>query len=633
MKKNLTIIVLFLLFFSFSCEFTPSEIPETFVEQPDGNAPFLHIEVQPDMDTLKLASDVRTEFRLTSQEADIHWVKITLDDNNVYYSDYNSGALPSAYVSIANYSEGLHYFTIQAFTASNSGSIADKMGAEGYLYEVQWPVIIHHGVDTRIDIKNVEYMNGPVAVSWEKYDYYDFKNYILSKWSSTQVEGVQYTISNPRVTTVLDTSFLEGEYVSYSVGLNGGYSPGISFDVPIKTPDVSLNEEEEMVVRWNRTQNPRNLGYYHVALKVPNTYTYQEIIKEDAEDTVGIYNISPGFGDNYEFQVRYVPKGFDQPYVIYNSSGGKALFSYGNKMQSFENAMKIGNTENILLYNDGSFYKYNIVTHTILDSVRVTELTNPGFIRISPGGAFFSYFTNTDFVMRRTTDWGLVSQFTTPILDYGTARFWSVSISDNYHLAVIQHSNILSITDIRTGNELFRKAGTQGEYFSDAVINSEGDKILYNTHVYDDGANYLHLVNFDGTKFTQLGETTAANPGANYGIVQYAILEDKVLILKNVSSYDYRWEERSAGDMSLINSFGLPDSFVPVAIDFQKKQLITRYGLHGGFDESYSLFYDFENNTSHKITPIIKGQKFVLSNEVLANGSGRYLPLNDLIQE
>ncbi|MCG6191082.1 hypothetical protein [Maribellus maritimus] len=633
MKEILAPVVILLLFFSVSCEFTPSEIQETFVEQPDEHAPVLYIEVQPDMDTLKLASDVWTQFRLTSQEAEIYWVKIDFDDSNVYYSDYNSGALPSVHVSIGNYSEGLHYFTIQAFTASNSGSIADKVEAEGYLYEVQWPVIIHHGVDTRIDIKKVEYMDGPVAVSWEKYDYYNFQNYVLSKWSSTQVDGVKYTISNPRVTTVLDTTFLEGEYVSYSVSLNGGYSPGVSFDVPIKTPDILLNEEEKMVVRWNRTQNPKNLGYYHVALKVPNTYSYQEIIKEDAEDTVAAYDISPGFGDNYEFQVRYVPKGFDQPYVIYNSSGGEALFSLGNQMLGFENAMKIGDTENILLYNDGLFYKYNMVTHTILDSVRVTGLTNPGFIRISPDGDFFSYFTNTDFVMRKTSDWGLVSQFTTPIMDYGTARFWSASISDNYHLAVIQHSNILSVTDIRTGTELFRKEGTQGEYFSDAVINSEGDKILYKTYVYDDGTNYLRLVNFDGNKLTELGETTAANPGANYEIIQYAILEDKVLILKCISTYRYSWEERSASDFSLISSFDIPDRFLPVAIDFNKQQLVMRYRFRTTYDEASALYYDFEKSITHKIIPIIEGQKFVLSNEVLANGSGRYLPLNDLIQE
>jgi hypothetical protein len=634
MKVILTILIIFLLIFSFSCEFKPSDIPETYVEQPDENAPVLYIEVQPGMDTLKLATDVWTEFKFTSPETEVKWVTITFDDNVVYDSEYSMQNRPRFYIALGSYTEGLHYFTIQAFASSNTGSIADMAGAEGYLYEVQWPVIIHQNIERRLHVKSVEYKKGGTQVTWEKYDYSDFEYYRLIKTSSTSANEAEYHITNPQITTLFDTTYLEGEYSDYQVSLNGEYGHSYSFQKPVQTPEIILNEEKNrMMVRWNRTQNPKRLGYYHVALKVPDTYFYQEVMNEDAEDTVAVYNISPGFGDNYEFQVRYVPAGFDQPYVIYNSSGGKAIFSLGNQMLSFENAMKIGDTGDILLYNDGLFYKYNIVSHTVLDSFRVEDLANPVFIRVSPSGQFFSYFTNTDFVMRKTSDWGLVGQFTTPLTNYGTVLFWNVSISDNYRLLVTQHLNVLSITDVRTGDELFRKTGAQGENFADAVINSEGDKILYNTYVYDDEKNYLHLVDFDGAKFTELGETTAASPGANYGIVQYAILEDKVLILKSISGYDYRWEERSVSDFSLINGFDLPHSFVPVAIDFPKKQLITRYGLNGGFDESYSLFYDFENNTSHKITPIIKGQRFVLSNDVLANGSGRYLSLSDLIQE
>ncbi len=622
--SKILILLLFAIFVS--CEFRPSEIPETFVEQPDENAPVLYIVVQPDMDTLKLATDIWTEFKFFSSETEVSWVKISFDDNTIYDFEYNLQNKPRIYLSLGNYTEGLHYITIQAFTSSNTGSIADRVGAEGYLYEVQWPVVIHKNVDRWLQIKSVRYEKGGAFVSWQKYDYADFDSYRLVKTSSTLANQALYYIENPLQTALFDTTYLEGEYSDYQVSLNGEYGHSYTFSKPIEAPVIALTNENRMVVTWNRTQNPSRLGYYHVALKSPNTSSYQEIISDDAEDTIAVYNVSPGFGNNYEFQVRFVPKGYAQSYVNYDSSGGKAIFSLGNQMPGFGNAMKIGNSENILMYNGGRFYKYNIINQNAIDSFRVSDLTNPVNIRVSPNGQFFSYFTNTDFVMRKTSDWGLVNQF--PVSD-----FWKVSISDNYHLVAIQHLNVLTVTDVRSGKEIFRKAGNQMQYFKDAVVNSVGDKILYNLYDYEDRKCHLHLVDFDGNKFTEIGETTAAEPGANYDIIQYAFLDNRILLLKNIGSYDYRWEERDVIDFSLLNSFNLPQSFVPVAIDFDKEQIVVRYGLHGSFDNSYSLFYDLKNNTSDKIIPINSGPKFVLSNQVLANGSGRYLPVNALKQK
>lgn len=632
-KAGEAVFILFFVFFTLSCEFQPSEIPLTVVNPPDGNAPVLYINVQPDMDTLKLAADTWTEFKFSSPETSVQHVKITFDDNVVYDSEYNPDYRPRFYIALGNYNGGLHSFVLQAFTSTNTGSIADKVGAESYMFQVEWPVIINRNVDRWLSIQSAEYKKGGTLVKWDKYDYADFEFYRMVKTSSTLVNQTSYTISNPLTTTFLDTTYLEGEYSDYMVGLNGGYGNSFSFFKPIQTPEVTLDEKNNFVVKWNMTQNPQKLSFYHVALKIPDTYSYQEIKKEDARDTVGVYGISPAFGNNYEFQVRYVPKGFNQPYLNYNSAGGFVHFSLGNSMKPFQNAFNLGNSEMVLLYSSGWFYKFDMTNRMLVDSIRINEITSPDFIRVSPGGQFFSYFTNSDFVMRRTSDWKIVSQFTTPLMNNGNEGFWSAAISDNYQLVVIEHWNVLTITDLRTGKEIFRKVGTPAENLVEAVINSEGTKILYNMHSYENNTNYIRLVNFDGEKLTELGETTAMTPGANYNLTQYAIQDDRVLLLKNVSAYNYRWEERDLNDFSLIYGFNLPNSFVPVAIDFQHKQVVSRYGLYGGFDNSYSMFYDFQLDISNKITPIVKGQKFVLSENILANGSGRYLPVNDLIQK
>ncbi len=628
--------VIVLLTFSFSCKFQPSEIPETIINPPDENAPIIYIEVQPDMDTLKLASDVWTDFKVTSPKSEIKWVKISFDDLVLYDFEYIPEARPKFYISVGSHSNGLHHFYIQVFTSSNSGSIADRIGAEGYVYEVVWPVIIKYTFDRSIKIKNIEYLNGPVKIEYTKYDYYDFQFYKISRISDIQKNEIQYIVSEPLITNAIDSTYLEGEYAAYKVSLNDEFNwQWTVFDVPVPTPEITFESENNLKVKWRKTKNRKQLGYYHVAMKVPDTNFYQEIINENADDTVAVYNASPMFGDYYEFQIRYVPKNFSEPYINYNSSGGKAMYSLGNKMKAFENAIQLGNSAKVLLYNDNMFYKYDMANNAVIDSFKVNSVVLPEHIKVSPKGEFFGYFVNpslasSDFVMRKTSDWSVVNQFYVPIVNGNAAGFWSISISDNYHLVVVQHGNVLTVTDIKLGKEIYRKVGKNGEQFLEAVVNSEGNRILYNKNIYEKYKNYLTMVDFDGLKFTQLGETETAIEGAVYPVVKYGFAGDEVLLLKAVSTYDYIWEERSADDFALLKEQDLVQDFVPVAIDFNKKQLVVRYGRSGSINNAYSWYYDIENGTSDKITPIVRGQKFMLINELLANGSGRYLPINAL---
>jgi hypothetical protein len=210
---------LILLLFMVSCEFQPSGIPLTHVEKPSNNAPTLLIEVTPDMDTLKLAGDVWTEYKIHSAEAEIRWIKISFDDTEVYSGDYNSSYLPRVPVVAGNYTEGLHFITIQTFTSSNTESIADKSGAEGFLYEAVWPVIIAHNVSPVLNIKSLVYTNPGVEVVWDKYDYYGFQSYQFSKGTVIDGNKVEKQFTNSKQTNYTDYSYIEGEYAWYSVSL------------------------------------------------------------------------------------------------------------------------------------------------------------------------------------------------------------------------------------------------------------------------------------------------------------------------------------------------------------------------------------------------------------------------------
>ena len=276
---------LILLLFAVACEFQPSDILLTQVEKPSDNAPTLLIEVIPDMDTLKLASDVWTEYKIHTAEAEIRWVRILFDDTEVYNGNYDTSYLPRVPVVTGNYTEGMHYITIQTFTSGNSGSIADKTGAEGFLYEAVWPVIIAHNVSPVINIRSLKFKNPGVEVVWDKYDYYGFQSYQFSKGTVIEGNKVEKQFTNSKQTRYTDYSYIEGEYAWYSVSLYGWYSDSKEYVKPIEAPVTEQLPGQKLKVNWRKTTNPGLLGNYHVKLSAPTGARSEEVVIPGSKGT------------------------------------------------------------------------------------------------------------------------------------------------------------------------------------------------------------------------------------------------------------------------------------------------------------------------------------------------------------
>lgn len=620
--------LIFPIFF-FSCEFQPSEIPETFVEEPSDDAPTLVVEVNPDMDTLKLATDVWTEFKLISPQTKVQWVKIYFDENVVYDFEYNSQSLPRFFIALGNYSIGMHEFTVQAFTSSNSGSIADKVGAEGYLYQVVWPVYINYNVQPLVNVLDVQYKNGAAEVKWEKYDYYGFEYYQLNKFSVTEGNSMTQKIIKPGHNYFFDRTYIEGEFASYSVALNGLYFSNYYFDYPIATPSIENLGNNSIRISWNKTENPDMLGYYYVTKKAPEGDTDEKLKIESPDITSADFGAT-GFGAAYEIQVRYVPKTFTGPYLNYNSSGGVNNYSLGYKMPAFSRGFKIGNSDLVLLYNSGNFYKYNTVNGIATDSLSVGDLADSQDITISESGDFFGYFLNDEFVLRETSTWNQVNHFKIPSYFNNSFAGRSMTISDNYQLAVVDIWDALIVYDCTTGNEVYRKVSENNESFFGAVFNKEGTKMMLLVYSNSGFDKKIRLADFDGKKLQYLGETETDNYDYK---TRLAFDGDEIVILKNTSSYNYTAELRSTGDFSLLKELKFPDRFVPVALDVTSKQAILKYGYSGGYKYSYAV--DINSGLLQKIVPIVGDVRFVMSgfvlnNGIVLNGTGRYLPVNDL---
>lgn len=621
-----TISLLIVILFAFSCEFKPSEIPETFVNPPDDDAPLIFVQVKPEMDTLKLATDVWTEFELTTQETKVHHVKISFDDAVIYDSEYNEDWKPKVYLAIGNYTEGMHKISIQAFTSSNTGSIADKAGSEGYLYLVEWPVVIAHNVSPVLNIKSLKFKNPGVEVVWDKYDYYGFQSYQFAKGSVIDGNKVEKQFTNSKETSFTDYSYIEGEYAWYSVSLFGWYSESKEFFKPIETPLTESLPGQKLKVTWRKTSNPGQLAYYHVNLSAPPGARSGEITISNPADTSVVLN-TPGFGSIYEIQVRYVPKTYTGPYINYNSAGGTTNWSRGYVMPSFSKGLNLNETGDVLLYGQGKFMRYNVETGVVTDSLKV-NIVDPDNIRVSETGRFFSYFKDDEFVLVETETLNVVNHLKLPFYYLNTLMARSLSISDNYLITVVDHFSVLSVYDCRTGKEVFRRVGSNINSIMSAEINSDGSKIAYMEVVNYGEGKVLRLANYSPAGLTDLGEMKTADYDYRTWI---SFAGDEIIILNNTFAYNYTAEIRNTSDFSIKTQMKFPERFVPLAFDAKNKQAVLKYGYSGGYD--YGFLVDLKNSGEEKTISYLGDyhSQYLISKGIVMCNYGRFLSTNDLI--
>jgi len=75
----------------YSCEFSPSEIPLTELEQPsEDNIPAIWVELTPEMDTLRLSAPTWITYGVETDEHQVYAIKIYLDNAEIGDASYLS---------------------------------------------------------------------------------------------------------------------------------------------------------------------------------------------------------------------------------------------------------------------------------------------------------------------------------------------------------------------------------------------------------------------------------------------------------------------------------------------------------------------------------------------------------------
>jgi len=596
----------------YSCEFEPFRIPENNIATPPETGPPIIIELTPETDTLKLAGPAIIRYYVKADPLKIYRVLFLVDDITVLQQEYNPTLPLEITLETRDYAEGLHVLSIVFFASTNSGSIADKIGAEGYAYTLNWPMVIDRTPVHNLAFISFDPVQNGVRVVWEKFNHAAFVNYTLSKFSDTYIRNVVLTvITDMNQNSFLDTTYLEGEKAMYSIGLNQPYGTYMQYSEYPKPPAIEQTGPSSVNVTWERTRNPGMLDYYSLYLEneYPVNHEKYEIHSPDT-NSKRIDDIS--FGKINRFILKYVPRENDEYFNIDWINYSASEFMLGDSMPSHDVSRSVPGTDLLMLVKGSSIFRYDVETG-LSTPVLQTPFDIPWSVNVAPSGNFFGYSSHGEFIVHNTTTLDTLFRLTSP--EFPDNLLFIYTLSENNRLLASYYDGRLIAFDLETGAKIAEKQFLSGTLY--AKLSPDGNFVMVRDYELPTTQLFYQIVDSVFVEIASLEEPE--NALGRY----FTFSPDNKLYL----FYRGRVEIRNALDFSMINQYSLPEGYV-IAWDFEQKTLLVQQ-----YETDDAFLIDIDQGDILLSMKITNASFINMKNGVITSGLGRRLNINTLSQK
>lgn len=376
--KKVLIAIAFLLFIALhSCKYDTHDIYERNLNQnvTEPTIETVHLDLSENEDTVELAYN-RVHFNFKSSDQQVSGVKFYLDGTLI-------GTVESGNSSFDLYHEflflGMHRLKLEIFTHSGTGSIADSLGMEGFLFaSKEWTIKVQNttysGVTSIVS-------DGFLKLVWAKPDQ-DITEFII--YRSNQEIGRTATCE------YVDKGYV-GEGANYSVAFKSTYNAGqletlgwVNIPNEIRLKKFNYNTRNNYNILWERPK------YYAAVKSIQLVRDNDDYSTSQLEMTTDINQNSfviptSLFGQLAEFRLILSSKSskpmYNNPSYPSNSSFSspkiKCMIGYPSPI--FDSFSRISSTEFLYhtdmydyestAYND-SMFRYSTTQNKVLESFR-----------------------------------------------------------------------------------------------------------------------------------------------------------------------------------------------------------------------------------------------------------------------
>lgn len=595
-----------------SCEFQPHNIPDDNIEKPADEGPPIVLNLNDYHDTIKIGWITDFNYSISGTTNKILAVEISIgvkviheylaDNQQTFSFSFDPVTLP----------DGNYNLNIKIISSTGSGSIAERFGVEGYLYDLDWPVIIDKAIPEgsyNIAFEKVHNPEG-LKLSWLKFNHANFVKYIIYRqYRLIQQEPIPIAeITDPNLSYYIDNSFWEGQDVSYFVRIitpygyhNGNFS---TFrDELIGVLSADWHNDGTLDVSWIKAQNLETFASYYVFTSFADTPMESYLIEDPDENHVTF--LDAGFAYGINIYLAIVPKGLDVT-DYKNLRLSKYTHYTPAQIPLFFVSSMVNDHEFMLLSQQNMIYRYYPDEQRIDYSLPVS-LTKYDLISVSNDGNRFVYLQGSDFYIRRTDDFTIETVLNDPSIPYPESVS-CVSISDNNRLLVTDTWNHVYLFN-SASKELIRKDTMPlvGLSRNTALISPDGTKMIAVTGEYVVNASLFSL---EPLGWHEIGKIS---------VTPYSVFFSKDGLFVYLVTYNRLIKCRTS-DFGIVSDYAVPEGYFR-SVDLDRGRLLCS-NIYG---PEYNII-DINSGQILKTLNLGVGGFSIFKNHIITSGRQLNLP-------
>jgi hypothetical protein len=562
-------------------------------------------------DTIIVYYEKGVKFKFDTQYHNVLGVRLLIDTTEIGKVNSGTGEIKIEKWKVA---VGIHDLKLQVYTGSGTGSIADSIGLEGYLFSNSWKLIVKWWSGNEV---SAFVTDGLLHIKWPEYDAGRFEEYYIYKYydyGSTEIE-----IGSSKNSEFIDSTYV-GEYTDYIIkgrDNDGNIVSLGSTGTVYNLPELSYSGDtlNNYSIKWTKSRFYNAVDSYLVFLGYDNEKFQLVNSTHDPEDTT--FNFKNGFfTDIVNLKLRVVPKKVNAQY-------------YPERFSTFENIMTFdlsfrfptaGNdiypvNDHEFVYISGfeSIYRYSLSRRNIVEEFRPDNNDALLMLNASPSGNYITLradwfnknilFTNSSGMHPFTEINGFdipgdVNYNHIPVSDIGTGL---INVSDTDLLMYdLKNLSILGKFTRKSKYPLYAtnlKLSANGDYFS----------------VNDDSLRLIHFVNGDFKPVL-----TLRKPGGNM-LLEFDPVNPEQIIFWNGSQLSVK----RCDDFSTVYEFPLTENLED--IDYRNDEMLT-------WTEGYLHIRDLKDGSLNKDIPTnyvpYQGFRCYLFNQTIVHTGGIFYTIN-----
>ena len=321
MNKKHIFLLSILVYIIVSCEYNTKDIYEIDIDN-NANPPdieVVYLDLSDENDTIELLYN-RVYFHFESSDQDIQGVNFYINDSLIGNAEYNNGYFDINYYFV---SSGYHTLKLEVFTHSGTGSIADSMGFEGFIFSTkEWVIKV---LDSEYSYVTSTVEDGFLKLRWPQ-PHGDVREFVIY--------NSDYEIGRTTDNSFIDKGYVgQGSkfYVRYIDDNSGELQNYGRVDIPCEIIiDYTADYNNNYYIEWNEPK-------YYAAIDTAVLFISNGTIvsKETIADVSSKKHPIPKelFGTIKDYWLMFTPKFYNPYYEAYINPNYGYTFPHSEKIE------------------------------------------------------------------------------------------------------------------------------------------------------------------------------------------------------------------------------------------------------------------------------------------------------------